>query len=245
MFEHNNVTYFVAFSAGLLSFFSPCVLPLIPAYLSYITGMSIDEYSKELHGSAKRRVIMNTIFFILGFAFIFIVVFGAGTTLISSALKAHRDLIGKLGGFVIFVFGLHFLGVFKIKWMYREKRAKIRTMNTGYIGSFFIGIAFSAGWTPCVGPILASIIGMGLTASNQWAAIRLLSFYTAGLALPFLLTSVAINFFLPLFNRVKHHFKLIEVATALLLISVGLLMFIGQFNVISNLAMEYWPFGKI
>jgi len=244
MFEH-EVTYLVAFSAGLLSFFSPCVLPLIPAYLSYITGMSIEEYSKELHGTAKRRVILNTVFFILGFAFIFIFVFGAGTTLISSVLRTHRDLIGKIGGLVIFLFGLHFLGVFKMKWMYREKRAKIRNIRTGYVGSFFIGIAFSAGWTPCVGPILASIIGMGLTADSQWAAIRLLSLYTAGLALPFLLTSIAINFFLPLFNRVKRHFKFIEVATALLLISVGLLMFLGQFSAISNTVMEYLPFGKI
>lgn len=244
MFEH-DVTYLVAFSAGLLSFFSPCVLPLIPAYLSYITGMSIEEYSKELHGSAKRRVILNTVFFIMGFAFIFIFVFGAGTTLISSALKSHKELIGKIGGLIIFLFGLHFLGVFKMKWMYREKRAKIRNIRSGYIGSFFIGIAFSAGWTPCVGPILASIIGMGLTADSQWMAIRLLAFYTAGLALPFLLTSIAINFFLPLFNKVKRHFKFIEVATSLLLISVGLLMFIGRFNIISNLVMEFWPFGNI
>lgn len=243
MFER-DVTYFVAFSAGLLSFFSPCVLPLIPAYLSYITGMSIEEYSKELHGSAKRRVILNTVFFIMGFAFIFIFVFGAGTTLISSALKSHKELIGQIGGLIIFLFGLHFLGVFKMKWMYREKRAKIRNIRAGYVGSFFIGIAFSAGWTPCVGPILASIIGMGLTADSQWVAIRLLSFYTAGLALPFLLTSIAINFFLPLFNKVKRHFKFIEVATALLLISVGLLMFLGQFTIISNLVMEYWPFGE-
>jgi len=243
MFEH-EVTYLVAFSAGLLSFFSPCVLPLIPAYLSYITGMSIEEYSKELHGSAKRRVILNTVFFILGFAFIFIFVFGAGTTLISSVLRTHKDLIGKVGGLVIFLFGLHFLGVFKMKWMYREKRAKIRNIRAGYVGSFFIGIAFSAGWTPCVGPILASIIGMGLTANSQWTAIRLLSLYTAGLALPFLLTSIAINFFLPLFNKVKRHFKFIEVATALLLISVGLLMFLGQFSAISNTLMEYLPFGK-
>jgi len=244
MFEH-DVTYFVAFSAGLLSFFSPCVLPLIPAYLSYITGMSIEEYSKELHGTAKRRVILNTVFFIMGFAFIFIFVFGAGTTLISSVLKTHKDIIGKIGGLIIFLFGLHFLGIFKMKWMYREKRAKIRNIRAGYVGSFFIGIAFSAGWTPCVGPILASIIGMGLTADSQWTAIRLLTLYTAGLALPFLLTSIAINFFLPLFNKVKRHFKFIEIATSLLLISVGLLMFIGQFNIISNLVMEYWPFGKI
>ena len=242
MFGH-EISYLMAFSAGLLSFFSPCVLPLIPAYLSYITGMSIGEYSSKLAPEAKKRMVINTIFFILGFSFVFIIVFGAGTTLISAYMKEYKDAIGKIGGIVIIAFGLHFLGVFKIKWLYREKRAHLKRVPTGYIGSFLLGVAFSAGWTPCVGPILASIVGMGLTAENQWEAIRLLAFYTAGLALPFFLTSLAINFFLPLFNRVKHHFKAIEVVTAVLLISVGVLMIIGQFSAVSSLFDRYWPFG--
>ncbi|HEY3347011.1 MAG TPA: cytochrome c biogenesis protein CcdA [Nitrospirota bacterium] len=239
-----DVSYLMAFTAGLLSFFSPCVLPLIPAYLSYITGMSIEQYSQELHGAARRRIVFNTLFFILGFAVIFIGVFGAGTTLVSTVLKQHKDLIGKVGGLVILLFGLHFLGVFRIKWLYREKRAHIKTMPAGYLGSFLVGIAFSAGWTPCVGPILASIIGMGLTAESQWQAVRLLSLYTLGLAIPFFLTSLAINFFLPLFNKMKHHFKAIEVVTALLLITAGVLMFTGKYAIISNMVNEYWPFGS-
>jgi cytochrome c-type biogenesis protein len=242
MFGH-EVTYIAAFTAGLLSFFSPCVLPLIPAYLSYITGMSIEQYSSHLEGAAKRRVVLNTVFFILGFAFIFIIVFGAGASLLSSALKSHKDLIGKIGGAIIVLFGLHFLGVFKIKWLYREKRAHFKKMPGGYLGSFLIGVAFSAGWTPCVGPILASIIGMGLAAESQWEAIRLLSFYTLGLALPFFLTSLAINIFMPLFGRVKHHFKAVEVVTALLLISVGALMFSGKFEAVSGYFINLWPSG--
>ncbi|MGC2422902.1 MAG: cytochrome c biogenesis CcdA family protein [Nitrospirota bacterium] len=238
-----GVTYLMAFSAGLLSFFSPCVLPLIPAYLSYITGMSIQEYQSNLEKSAQRRVVLKTLCFIAGFAFIFIVVFGAGTTLLSGALREHRGLVGKIGGVLIFLFGLHFLGVFKLKWLYKEKRAHIHKVPSGYLGSFVIGIAFSAGWTPCVGPILASIVGMGLSSQSQWEAIRLLSLYTLGLALPFFLTSLAINFFMPLFNRVKHHFRIIEVATALLLISVGALMFFGQFESFSGNIMHYLKLG--
>lgn len=237
MFEH-DVSNFMAFTAGLLSFFSPCVLPLIPAYLSYITGLSIEEYSRELSAAARRRVMLNTLFFILGFSFIFIIVFGAGTTLLSSALKEHKDIIGKVGGVVIMIFGLHFLGIFKIKWLYREKRAHIKAIPAGYFGSFLVGIAFSAGWTPCVGPILASIIGMGLQSESQWDAIILLTFYTLGLAIPFFLTGTAINFFLPLFNKVKHHMRAVEIFTAVLLIAVGALMFAGK----SGVLMEYWPF---
>lgn len=243
MFDQ-DVSYFVAFSAGVLSFFSPCVLPLIPAYLSYITGLSIDQYQSELGPTARRRVIINTLFFIAGFSFIFIVVFGAGTTLLSTALKQHKDIIGKVGGLIIAVFGLHFMGVFKIKWLYFEKRAHFKKLPTGYIGSFLVGVAFSAGWTPCVGPILASIIGMGLTADSQWTAIELLSFYTLGLAVPFFLTSLAINFFMPLFNRVKHHMRAVEIVTGLLLIFVGLLMFAGKFAAVSGMLQNYLPFGE-
>lgn len=242
MFDH-DVTYFVAFSAGVLSFFSPCVLPLLPAYLSYITGMSIDQYQRELEAAARRRVIINTLFFIAGFAFIFIFVFGAGTTLLSTVLKQHKDIIGKAGGLIIAVFGLHFMGVFKIKWLYMEKRAHFSKIPAGYIGSFLVGVAFSAGWTPCVGPILASIVGMGLAADSQWTAIKLLSLYTAGLAIPFFLTALAINFFMPLFNRVKHHMRFVEVSTGLLLIFVGILMFVGKFSAVSGVFQEYWPFG--
>ena len=240
MFDH-EVSYFMAFSAGLLSFFSPCVLPLIPAYLSYITGLTIEEYSHAVDSKAKRRIVLNTLSFIAGFSFIFIIVFGAGTTLLSSALKEHKDLIGKVGGALIILFGLHFMGVFKLKWLYREKRAHIQRLPGGYAGSFLVGIAFSAGWTPCVGPILASIIGMGLASDSQWEAIRLLAFYTLGLAIPFFLTSLAVNFFMPLFNRIKHHFRAVEVVTALLLVAVGLLMFTGKFSAVSGLFMKYWP----
>jgi len=234
-----EVTFFAAFAAGLLSFVSPCVLPLIPAYLSYITGMSIEEYSGELKGPARRKVIVNTLFFILGFAFIFIVVFGAGTSLLGAALKHHKALIGQIGGAVIFVFGLHFMGVFRIKWLYREKRVHFKRMPGGYLGSFLLGIAFSAGWTPCVGPILGSIAIKGLAAESQWEAISLLSFYTLGLALPFFFTSLAINFALALFNRIKHHFRAVEIATGLLLILVGVLMFAGVFETVSGGFLEY------
>jgi cytochrome c-type biogenesis protein len=239
-----DVSYLMAFTAGLLSFFSPCVLPLIPAYLSYITGLSVDQYQRELSSKARRRVVLNTLAFIGGFAFIFIGVFGLGTTLVGSALREYKDAIGKVGGVIVFVFGLHFLGVFRIKWLYREKRAHFKKLPTGYIGSALIGIAFSAGWTPCVGPILASIIGLGLTAENHWTAFWLLSFYTLGLAIPFFLTSLAINFFLALFNRIKHHFRIIEVVTSLLLIGAGILMFTGKFAVMSEFFMRYWPFGE-
>jgi len=233
--EHAEVTYYLAFTAGALSFFSPCVLPLLPAYMSYITGLTIEEYSGQLSPQARRKMVLNTLFFILGFSTVFIGVFGLGTSFLGGTLGSNKHIISKIGGVIIIIFGLHFMGVFRIKWLYKEKRFHMKKLPTGYIGSFLIGVTFSAGWTPCVGPILGAILGMSVSAEGSNEPLILLALYTLGLAIPFFLTSLAINVFMPLFNRVKHHFKIVNIVTGLLLILMGVLMITGTFNRFSGL----------
>jgi len=237
MFGQTEVTYYLAFTAGIVSFLSPCVLPLLPAYMSYITGLTIEEYSGQLSSKARRKMIINTLFFILGFSAVFIGVFGLGTTFLGGALGSHKQIISKVGGAVVIIFGLHFMGVFKIKWLYREKRFHLKKLPTGYIGSFLVGVTFSAGWTPCVGPILGAILGMSVSAKAPRDPLILLALYTLGLAIPFFLTSLAINVFMPLFNRVKHHFKIVNIFTGILLIVMGVLMISGTFSRLTHLLM--------
>jgi len=241
MFDH-DVSYFMAFSAGLLSFLSPCILPLLPAYMSYITGLSIEDYSKELEAPAKRKIIINTLMFIAGFSIVFVAL-GASATFLGQTLKDNMQVIRKVGGIIIVVFGLHFLGLFRIKWLYREKRAHFKRLPGGYLGSLLIGVSFSAGWTPCIGPMLSAILIYASTADTVWKGIGLLSVYSLGLAVPFFLTSLAINFSFSILSRVKHHFRAVEIVTSILLIFVGVMIFTGKFSVLTGLFMRYWPFG--
>jgi len=223
-----KVSFIAAFFAGLLSFLSPCILPLIPGYISFISGTTIEEMtgrkSENRGQKTETKIILNILLFIFGFSFVFIAL-GASATAIGGILQTRLALISKIAGVVIVVFGLHLLGLFKIKAFYSEKRFHLRTKPLGLFGSFIIGLAFAFGWTPCIGPILAGILAFAATEEKVLHGVFLLSIYSAGLGIPFLLTGIAINRFFTAYNKIKHHFRKVEIISGILLIIIGIMVF--------------------
>lgn len=228
-----DVTYFGAFIAGILSFLSPCVLPLIPSYITYITGLSIadlesDENPQQGVGSTA---ILHSLSFIAGFTAIFVLL-GASATFIGSYISEHTDIMRKIGGLLIALLGLHLTGILPITALLGEKRVNIQRKPAGFIGSFIVGIAFAAGWTPCIGPILASILLVASTEESVSRGIILLLIYSLGLGIPFLLSTIALERFISAFNRIKKYIRYIEVATGAFLLLIGTLLF---FNLLTKI----------
>jgi cytochrome c-type biogenesis protein len=189
-----DISYFLAFSAGVLSFLSPCVLPLIPSYFSYLTGLSSEEIRLN-PGQTRAVVLKNAVMFVLGFSVLFIL-FGASATFIGKFLLSHQEILRQVGGFLIVFFGLYILGLIKLPFLMRDIRFHFQDRPAGLIGSFLIGVAFGAGWTPCVGPILGSILLYAGMTQSVLIGILLLMAYSLGLAVPFLLTALGVNIFL-------------------------------------------------
>lgn len=229
--EGVNITFLGAFIAGLLSFLSPCVLPLIPSFITYITGLSFADIQDE-HPSHKVRqqTIIHTLLFIAGFTVVFVLL-GASATYMGSFMQTHMALIRKVGGLLIIVFGIHISGVIPINLLLGEKRFTIHRKPAGYMGSFIVGLAFAAGWTPCIGPILASILMVAATEESVFHGIALLLTYSMGLAIPFFLSSLAMHQFLVLFNRFKKYIRLFEIVTGLFLVIVGILIFTNSMSI--------------
>ena len=229
-----NITYIGAFIAGLLSFLSPCVLPLIPSYITYITGLSFADLQAE-HPTHKVRqqTIIHSLLFIAGFTTVFVLL-GASATFIGNYLQSHMGLLRKIGGLLIIIFGVHVTGIFDIGMLLGEKRLTIHRKPAGYLGSFIVGIAFAAGWTPCIGPILASILMVAATEETIYHGIALLLIYSMGLGLPFFLASLAMHQFLVFFNRFKKYIRIFELVTGIFLIIVGLLLFTNYLTVLSR-----------
>lgn len=229
--EGVNITFLGAFIAGLLSFLSPCVLPLIPSFITYITGLSFADIQDE-HPSHKVRqqTIIHTLLFIAGFTAVFVLL-GASATYMGSFMQTHMTLIRKIGGLLIIVFGIHISGVIPINLLLGEKRFTIHRKPAGYLGSFIVGLAFAAGWTPCIGPILASILMVAATEESVFHGIALLLTYSMGLAIPFFLSSLAMHQFLILFNRFKKYIRLFELVTGLFLVIVGILIFTNSMSI--------------
>ena len=225
-----NIHLITAFAAGLLSFISPCVLPLVPAYISFISGVSMEEFreGKESKNSFK-KVSLNSILFISGFSLVFILL-GASATAIGRLLLSKLSVFTQIAGIVIIVFGLHTIGIFRIKYLDFQKRFNVRKKSSGLIGSFFVGIAFAFGWTPCIGPILGAILAFASTQKTVVQGIVLLSVYSLGLAIPFFITGIAMNAFLKFFKSIKNHFRKIEIASGLLLIIIGVLILTNNFQ---------------
>lgn len=223
--ESDHITFVGAFIAGLLSFLSPCVLPLIPSYITYITGISFADLQAE-HPSHKVRLqtIIHSLLFIAGFTFVFVLL-GASATFIGGFLQQHMSIIRKLGGVLIVIFGIHVTGLVPIGMLLGEKRVNIHQKPAGYLGSFLVGVAFAAGWTPCIGPILASILMVAATEEKVYEGIGLLFTYSMGLAVPFFLSSLAMHQFLNLFNRFKKHIRILEIITGVFLIIVGVMIY--------------------
>lgn len=222
-----EITLFVAFSAGLLSFLSPCLLPLVPLYLSYISGLSIDELScAESKKKALRRVLVSTIFFVLGFSSFFLLL-GVGATWISSLILGHQRILNLILGIVIIIFGLHRLGVFKIGFLAVEKRFYLKKVPENFLGPFLLGFLLFLGWMPCIGPILGTILSVAATKEQFMDGLILLGFYSLGLSLPFILTSIALSRFLSSLEKIKRYFRLISVISGTIIIGVGILMTTG------------------
>jgi cytochrome c-type biogenesis protein len=236
-----NVSILSAFLAGIISFVSPCVLPLIPAYLSFVSGLSIEQMkSEDDRWKVTRKVSLNAFLFILGFSVVFVSL-GASATFLGSFLRSNSFLFNKIAGMVIVIFGLHLLGIFRIPWLYYEKRFHTKDRTLGILTPFILGLAFAFGWTPCVGPILAGVL---LLASNQdtiFKGMILLASYSAGLGIPFLVAGVGFNLFLDFFQKAKKHFRAIEAVSGLFLILIGVLIFFGSFGFISEFLYKLSP----
>jgi cytochrome c-type biogenesis protein len=223
---------FAAFAAGLISFLSPCVLPLVPGYISLISGVGVEELKLQ-EGQLFRKVMLNSAAFIIGFSIVFITL-GAISTEVGQILTQYKSLLARIAGAVIILFGLHLTGLFQIKFLLADTRLHGLKGSSSVGGAFVIGFAFAFGWTPCVGPILGAVLGLAAVQDTVWKGIFLLAIYSAGLAVPFLLTSLGIERFLKFYNRFKFHMHAVEVASGGLLIALGILLVMGRFALISG-----------
>lgn len=226
-----------AFAAGILSFLSPCVLPLVPAYLSYISGVSVEELMAPRHSHAVRRTGAKALFFVLGFSAVFVAL-GATATSIGQALSTRTHILMQLAGVIIFIFGLHMLGVLKVNAIYNEKRIHIRLDDVGFAGAVLIGAMFGLGWTPCIGPALMSILTLAADSSTVGRGMLLLAVYSLGLGIPFIVAGFGAGAALSALARVKRHFRKIELASGMLMMAVGVLIFTGNLQRLSTLVND-------
>ena len=237
-----QITYIGALSAGLLSFFSPCVLPLIPAYLCFLGGASLDELTAEdgVDKEISQRVFISALSFVLGFATVFILM-GASASALSRILIQHMDTLSYIAGAVIVLFGLHYMGLFKISFLNFEKRFHINNKPSGIVGSYILGLAFAFGWTPCVGPILATILMVAVGGDSIWYGISLLSAYAAGIGVPFLIAALAVKPFMSFMARFKGHLHKVEIAIGILLVITGVSILTGSLANVAQWLLETFP----
>lgn len=231
-----DVTYAGAFIAGLLSFLSPCVLPLIPSYITYLTGLTFGDLQAQHPSRIVRRTTLgHSLCFVLGFTLVFVLL-GASATMAGSLLRQHAVVIRRVGGLLILLFGIHVTGLVPLRLLLGEKRISVRHKPAGYAGSVLVGLVFAAGWTPCIGPILASILMVAASEERVAQGIVLLLLYSLGLGIPFLLSSLALHRFLILFNHFKRFIRLFEIITGVFLMLIGVLIFSGWLSRLSGYA---------
>lgn len=243
--EVQNVSILLAFGAGILSFISPCVLPLVPSYVTFLTGVSFEELTNENQSNPKLKkiILKNSLMFILGFSIVFVAM-GASLSLLGQYFSVYIGTLRKIGAVVIILLGLHIIGIMNIGILQREKRLHIFSDGKPYglVGSLFVGVAFGAGWTPCIGPILASILIMAGTSDSLATGVLFLVVYSAGLAIPFLLTSLGISSFLKHFNQVKKYFRVVSVTSGVFLIVIGGLIYGNYFAIFTGYMNSWFPF---
>ena len=230
-----------AFVAGLISFLSPCVLPLVPGYVSLISGAGVEELRQQ-DSKVMRSVMLNSVMFILGFSLVFMVL-GAVASSIGQATRQHLALLSKIAGVIIILFGLHLTGLLPIKALYADKRLHRMKANPTAVGAFLVGFAFAFGWAPCIGPILSVILTFAASQATVAKGVALLAVYSLGLAVPFLLTSIGIDRFLEFYGRFRRHLHAVEVLSGVLLIAIGALVFTRHFTLI-NAWMNRIPFFR-
>lgn len=243
----SQISLVAAFSAGLLSFVSPCVLPLVPSYISYITGLSIEQLTDAgTRSRFKAAIVVNALLFIAGFSVVFIA-FGASASFIGQLLITYQDHIRRIGGILIVVFGLYLLGVLNINFLQMEHRFQFRNRPVGYLGSFLIGIAFAAGWTPCVGPVLGTILLYASTTDSLMSGVMLLASYSMGLGLPLFLTALGVDRFLSYFKQARAYLWGVSTISGVLLVVVGVLIYANSLTMVTSFLERYgigWYLGQ-
>lgn len=236
-----DVNIFVAFTAGLLSFLSPCVLPIIPSYLSFVSGVSLEEMgAPHIKADVRRRVILNSLAFILGFSLIFISL-GASASFLGSLFLGYRSFIRILGGTFIILVGIYLMGFFKISVLDRYLQFNLRDKPAGYLGSALVGVTFAVAWIPCVGPILGAILALAGASAEIGKGILLLTTYAAGLAVPFFLSAVAVNSFFQFSKSFRRYVPAVHVAAGILLVIVGVLLLTDYFTLLNIYAIRFTP----
>ena len=225
----------VAFAAGLLSFLSPCVLPLVPSYVGFLTGMTLPEM-----GGRRRVALLHALLFVGGFSLVFILL-GASATALGRALNYYQVWLQRVGGVLIIGFGLVCLGVLKAGWLTQERRIQLEHKPVGYLGSALVGMAFGAGWTPCIGPVLGAILGLAATSTDLSRGMLLLAVYSAGLAVPFLIAAVAVERFLDWFQRFRRYLPWVMRVSGALLVLVGVLLLTGEFTRLAGWLQSFTP----
>ena len=240
MTEMASVSLGLAFLAGLVSFLSPCVFPIVPSYVGFVTGLTLDELKDGDRSEARRQAAVHAALFVLGFSLVFLAL-GASATALGGALRRSLPLLQQVGGIVIAAFGLYLLGVLKIPALMRERRVQLASKPAGKLGSVVVGVAFGAGWTPCIGPVLASVLLYASFEETLWRGMVLLGAYALGLGIPFFASAVALNWFLAGSAKVRRWLLPLERAAGAVMLLVGVLLFTGRFAVISSFLAQFSP----
>ncbi|MBI3289115.1 MAG: cytochrome c biogenesis protein CcdA [Elusimicrobia bacterium] len=234
-----TVGYGAALLAGVVSFLSPCVLPLVPGYISFMSGRTLEELSAGSDERARlRHAGWESLCFVLGFSVVFTLL-GATATTIGRLLSEHARIVARVAGGAVILFGLHMAGILPIKWLYYQKRADTAAFKPGYAGSFLMGLAFAFGWTPCIGPILSGILALAATRETVGQGMSLLFVYSLGLGVPFIATGFAVTRFMRFFARYKKHIHAGEVAAGALLIAIGLLIFFNKLTWLNRFTPKF------
>ena len=239
---NQNVSLLAAFAAGFLSFVSPCVLPLIPGYISFISGASMDEMRGGVTAptTSRTQIFVTSLAFVIGFSLVFVAL-GASATAVGKFMFARLPLLSKIAGVILIIFGLHTMGVFRLALLDTEKRVQTERKPAGPLGAMLVGIAFAFGWTPCIGPILGGILAIAGSKDSVWEGVTLLAVYSLGLGIPFLITSLAINQFFAAAKKIRKYYHAIELTSGALLVVIGLLIVTGQLTIITRLLQPYLP----
>lgn len=240
-----DVSYLAALIAGLVSFLSPCVLPLVPPYLVYLAGASLERFeAREDEPRVKRETVMAAVLFVLGFSTVFVAL-GASASVIGGLIRAYAQPLSIVAGILIIIMGLHFLGLTPIAWLYRQKRAQI-VQPVGLWGAYVMGLAFAFGWTPCIGPILAAILAVAASEQTVTKGASLLAVYSLGLGIPFVAAAFAVEPFAAFLARFRKYMHRVEQAMGALLVLTGIAFLTGSINLMSIWLLETFPvLGKI
>jgi cytochrome c-type biogenesis protein len=238
--QAESLGWVVAFSAGLLSFLSPCVLPLVPSYATFITGLSLDELREQESSRARRTVLVHGVLFVLGFAAVFMAL-GASATFIGALLRYASRTVQAVGGVMLIAFGLYLLGWLRLPGAEREWRMHLANKPMGYLGTVLVGVTFGAGWTPCIGPVLGGILTLAATRGSVGEGVGLLGVYSAGLAVPFLLSTLLIERFLAGFKRFRGWLPWVNRVSGVMMLGLGVLMLTGSFTLLSTFLVKWTP----